>query len=594
MQDETIELDTIKLLEEIDALKKENEKQKQDHAKYNTKVDSWKEKMKQISIKEATKMKELENTITKYKNQDEILMNTLKVFSSTMETTNSNIISHFDSSHTHFNQKMEHVGNSISSYKVQHEKRLKRLAEKEKETERKLARIEEQSQNPSENEVEVLNKSLLEKSELILDLTNQVNQLSIAKTNLEKQVSLDHSEIKELNTKVDTMSSTIHSLNHTISTCFSIRTEKYTILEHVVFDEVNWCLIEEGEGVFRWVSNVPKDDLPDSLQEALQEEFERELNEKQESFERELNSKLDEKDEELRKYRARAVTALRKKTEELTSEKTINEEKFIQIQEEVNVEKSKYIEVCKKNDELRNQLSHLVEFQTKYLDAMQRVEELEGTLQERDTSMEEMRIRSENEVTSLLTNHEQRITELVNLQSEMEEDFKKNSKTLMEKQKRIVGEFERENDRLKKTISELQEIATPKIKAQDKEKNEFNEFLELAQLQASRDQEMSSYQDRIKELETTLNSRENMEIQLGELQEKLTRFEFRENANLEYLKNILIKFFESNEREVQQKLLGVVSTVLAFSPEEKKRIERSEKKETQWSIGSMFRGSPQK
>jgi hypothetical protein len=205
-----------------------------------------------------------------------------------------------------------------------------------------------------------------------------------------------------------------------------------------------------------------------------------------------------------------------------------------------------------------------------------------------------MRIRSENEVTSLLTNHEQRITELVNLQSEMEEDFKKNSKTLMEKQKRIVGEFERENDRLKKTISELQEIATPKIKAQDKEKNEFNEFLELAQLQASRDQEMSSYQDRIKELETTLNSRENMEIQLGELQEKLTRFEFRENANLEYLKNILIKFFESNEREVQQKLLGVVSTVLAFSPEEKKRIERSEKKETQWSIGSMFRGSPQK
>jgi len=89
--------------------------------------------------------------------------------------------------------------------------------------------------------------------------------------------------------------------------------EKYQILEHVIVNEVNWCFIKYDENEkMEWVNNVPKEDLPQTLQEAMEEEFNKEIQLKQDDFQINLTKSLEEKDEELRKYKARTHIVLKK------------------------------------------------------------------------------------------------------------------------------------------------------------------------------------------------------------------------------------------------------------------------------------------
>ncbi|KAK2726066.1 GRIP and coiled-coil domain-containing protein 1-like [Artemia franciscana] len=76
----------------------------------------------------------------------------------------------------------------------------------------------------------------------------------------------------------------------------------------------------------------------------------------------------------------------------------------------------------------------------------------------------------------------------------------------------------------------------------------------------------------IRELEIDNNTRQNMLLeQLQELKKQIRKQDLdktRENANLEYVKNIIFEYFSTNDKQIQLHLFNAISTVLCFTPEE--------------------------
>jgi hypothetical protein len=103
------------------------------------------------------------------------------------------------------------------------------------------------------------------------------------------------------------------------------------------------------------------------------------------------------------------------------------------------------------------------------------------------------------------------------------------------------------------------------------------DLLLLSHVQAAtREEEVNRYRQRIQQLLDDLREAEEMaklhrmqETVLKEQIRELERGKLREGANLEYLKNIILKLLETNE---QESLLPVLSTLLQFTPQEKERI----------------------
>jgi len=102
-------------------------------------------------------------------------------------------------------------------------------------------------------------------------------------------------------------------------------------------------------------------------------------------------------------------------------------------------------------------------------------------------------------------------------------------------------------------------------------------LLHYAQVYASREEELAVGKNTINILSQEIRELEKMD-ELHKLQEDVLKNEIRElqrsinrgGANLEYLKNIVIKFAENSEEK--EKLLPVIATILQFTPEESKRI----------------------
>jgi len=76
---------------------------------------------------------------------------------------------------------------------------------------------------------------------------------------------------------------------------------------------------------------------------------------------------------------------------------------------------------------------------------------------------------------------------------------------------------------------------------------------------------------------------------LHELQAKLLKDEIRElqratkrsTADMDYLKNIIVKYMETQEHE---KLLPVIASILQFAPEDIKIIQESNSKRSKWGF----------
>ena len=96
-----------------------------------------------------------------------------------------------------------------------------------------------------------------------------------------------------------------------------------------------------------------------------------------------------------------------------------------------------------------------------------------------------------------------------------------------------------------------------------------------------KDEELNKYRNRLVELqEAAEEAQSHSQLHLRQIQllqeeiRKLERGKTRETENLEYLKNIVLKYMETNDTDA---LLPVIGTILHFSPEEKLQIQRSRK-----------------
>eukprot|EP01116_Phalansterium_solitarium_P010912 TRINITY_DN2649_c0_g1_i5.p1 TRINITY_DN2649_c0_g1~~TRINITY_DN2649_c0_g1_i5.p1 ORF type:complete len:1103 (-),score=482.97 TRINITY_DN2649_c0_g1_i5:137-3445(-) len=136
--------------------------------------------------------------------------------------------------------------------------------------------------------------------------------------------------------------------------------------------------------------------------------------------------------------------------------------------------------------------------------------------------------------------------------------------------------------------------------------NPDDQLLHFAQIQAHRDQELAAARMKIQQLTDMMRDAEreiklHVEQELA-LKEEIKNFERDDKReehlrNMEYLKNIIVKYMLTDEVEQQQALLPVVATLLQLSPQEltaiKSRAANAAASSGSWlSLGSYF--SPQK
>ncbi|XP_076441642.1 GRIP and coiled-coil domain-containing protein 1-like isoform X2 [Babylonia areolata] len=111
-------------------------------------------------------------------------------------------------------------------------------------------------------------------------------------------------------------------------------------------------------------------------------------------------------------------------------------------------------------------------------------------------------------------------------------------------------------------------------------------ILHFAQEKARQDVEMVGLRKQKHQLETALRElqhtmtlkEEKLEVALQELHEqihKLERDKGREGANLEYLKNVFLKFLTSYDWHGRSQMLRAITTILQFSPAEKDSVRAS-------------------
>jgi hypothetical protein len=107
-------------------------------------------------------------------------------------------------------------------------------------------------------------------------------------------------------------------------------------------------------------------------------------------------------------------------------------------------------------------------------------------------------------------------------------------------------------------------------------------LMHIATLEAQRADERSASRARVRELEGALGDLQDKAAlqadQMGALKEEIRRLERnarREGANLEYLKNIILRFLESPVGRDQT--ITAISTILQFSPAELARAKKANK-----------------
>ena len=98
-------------------------------------------------------------------------------------------------------------------------------------------------------------------------------------------------------------------------------------------------------------------------------------------------------------------------------------------------------------------------------------------------------------------------------------------------------------------------------------------------MQAAREEELVALKTALAQAQDSVREGDEM-MRLHNLQEtalkkeirELERTKKRDGANLEYLKNIVLKYMETQEHD---KLLPVLTTILQFSPEEVAKVQEA-------------------
>src|SRR5690606_5644715 len=157
------------------------------------------------------------------------------------------------------------------------------------------------------------------------ELDNLKKKMAAWKEKVKIITTKDMQRIEKLKKDIKEKDEKIKQLTVLIDQIPKIKSKKFVVLERVLVSDVKWCFVEYEEDKKReWiveeeVLNAASDaNLPPILSEKLESEFQKRLSEKVNEMETQINQiklEMKNKEEDFRKYKSRAHSALKKKTE---------------------------------------------------------------------------------------------------------------------------------------------------------------------------------------------------------------------------------------------------------------------------------------
>eukprot|EP01059_Diplonema_ambulator_P013202 TRINITY_DN23722_c0_g1_i1.p1 TRINITY_DN23722_c0_g1~~TRINITY_DN23722_c0_g1_i1.p1 ORF type:complete len:775 (+),score=281.17 TRINITY_DN23722_c0_g1_i1:33-2327(+) len=220
------------------------------------------------------------------------------------------------------------------------------------------------------------------------------------------------------------------------------------------------------------------------------------------------------------------------------------------------------------------------------------------------SEMEALRETLEARISEAQTMHEREYTEKIQQSQETLDKAREELRIAREQASRASEEKEREVFRasvqvkeLKKRIEELEMHAASgsgmPLSAVGRSRSEpvqhvslgslelGRDMMLLAQQQANRDWELQQYQEEIENLNKTVKEltqqRDSQLQRLNSLSSETMELESSKNrskVNMDYLKNILVKFLSEKNKTVQAGLVPVIATMLELSQKERAQIKK--------------------
>nr|CAG8498343.1 4124_t:CDS:10 [Entrophospora candida] len=278
---------------------------------------------------------------------------------------------------------------------------------------------------------------------------------------------------------------------------------------------------------------------------------------------------------EFQQYKTRAHALL--------EQKNLNENSSSEKSELIIINKKLDFELSLKVNELKNVMERLHLSENNY----------KRNLSEENENLRKALRESEENYKSNIENFQEKIEQstenvqknLVKKQEESDE-LQKNSEQLGEELLRLRAELEARNEQieeLQKQISNNKSSSSPPPSAirTHFRKDSTGSYMEdrKSLIPSSAPEKEKDYLLKLHHMAELLNESESTVQRLMEQERllkdelrKLDRLEKRQDLSVEYLKNVVLKFFETNPNE-REPLISVISTVLQLSPEEIKSFK---------------------
>nr|CAG8477373.1 148_t:CDS:10 [Entrophospora candida] len=282
---------------------------------------------------------------------------------------------------------------------------------------------------------------------------------------------------------------------------------------------------------------------------------------------------------EFQQYKTRAHALL--------EQKNLNENSSSEKSELIIINKKLDFELSLKVNELKNVMERLHLSENNY----------KRNLSEENENLRKALRESEENYKSNIENFQEKIEQstenvqknLVKKQEESDE-LQKNSEQLGEELLRLRAELEARNEQieeLQKQISNNKSSSSPPpsaIRTHFRKDNLLSNLLtdmedRKSLIPSSAPEKEKDYLLKLHHMAELLNESESTVQRLMEQERllkdelrKLDRLEKRQDLSVEYLKNVVLKFFETNPNE-REPLISVISTVLQLSPEEIKSFK---------------------
>ncbi|XP_028392535.1 GRIP and coiled-coil domain-containing protein 1-like [Dendronephthya gigantea] len=277
-------------------------------------------------------------------------------------------------------------------------------------------------------------------------------------------------------------------------------------------------------------------------------------------------------------------------------------EELRQLKDEFECYKSK-IQMMRKSraeDETESNSKDTEKFKNRIKDLRTTLESLQKQLDDKNSELEVLQERLSCEKTDLQKLHNSELDVQRTIYAAKMQEIEKQMQNQRSRTMSLVNEKDCEIERLKKKIA-MELADAPSIhknnttislrnSSSDDAVNELllqsspSSLVHNAQEQAYCEAEFVMLKKQRRELEESLQEvlirEEQASEQVDVLKKEIRKLErncSRENANLEYLKNVILRYLLTESDSVRQQMVAAISTILEFSPQEISHVKQATK-----------------